>query len=580
MRGSRSDRPIRGLTKVIFMEKQKLFSLVVTLVTVIGFTVAVGGAMGASSGQTTVGSSADIGSAAASSSGLATQNQANGTIQAADASGFPTIQTFVNINTTAGRNGNLTMENFSVQEDGVSQSINSVSFTSNQSATTLDIVYVFDRSNSMGDEINDLRRQIKNVSQQLNESGRDVRFGLVTFEDNTRFDQNLTSNVTDLENALDAVSVSGGDEYNYNAIHDTLQMDFRPGAQKVLVDITDEDDEGGSSSEYNQSQIATELQQKGVGYVAVSPASTNGGPDLDKKVLANESGGEWYDISGVEFTAIVNDITDRLATTYIVEYETSNQIRRGNERVVNVTVDDPNEGRVTALGQYIPPQVDIIDVDTGGFPTINATMDVNTTAGNNGNLDLSNFNLSEDGSEQQIQDLRFDSTNETWILEYTTPDPEENGTQRRIAVTTSLESGGNIVVTERYKAPGTPFNLLPVPNISISPEEPSVGETITLDGSNSADPDGTVAEYKWDLDGDGVYDDANGPTVTTDFSSAGNPTVGLMVVDDEGGTNTTTRSISIASDDSEDIIANAPGFGVVIAVLALVTVTLLARRRT
>jgi len=529
------------------------------------------------------------------------------TIQGADAGEFPTIRTFVSVNTTAGANGNLTQSNFTVYEDGVKQSITSVNFTSNETQTDLDIVYVFDRSGSMGDDINELRRQIKGVSNQLNESGRDVRFGLVTFSDDYgRYDQNMTRNVTKLENALDSVSAGGSTERNYDAIDKALQLEFRGSAQKVLIDITDENNDPG---DVNQTQAARAIQERGVNYVAISPdfgptssatdedgstvnpyadeddengtgldPANNHPGDKDKRILAERIGGQWFAFDNTNFTKAINDITDRLASTYIVEYDTTNTVRTGNPRVVNVTVDDPDQGVNSTVGQYIPPRADITGVDTTGFPTINATIDVNTTEGKAGNLGLDNFNISEDGNEQSIQDLRFDSTNGTYVIEYATPDPVENGTSREIEVTVSLETGGTIVVTEQYRAPGTPSNLLPNVSFTVSPSNPSTGETVMFNASGSEDPDGTIVEYRWDLNGNGTYDvNTTSPTVNFSYSTAANINVELQVVDDGGATNSTSQVVSVQGDQT--VSSGQPGFGIAVAVIALIAVVLFARRR-
>jgi subtilisin family serine protease len=59
------------------------------------------------------------------------------------------------------------------------------------------------------------------------------------------------------------------------------------------------------------------------------------------------------------------------------------------------------------------------------------------------------------------------------------------------------------------------------------------GEPVTLDASESADPDGEIVEYRWDLDGDGTYDRRTAsPRLVTTFAASGGQYVNLQVVDD------------------------------------------------
>jgi PGF-CTERM protein len=510
-----------------------------------------------------------------------------------DTSAFPTIRTFVNINTTAGRDGNLTADDFTLRENGVEQDITSVNFTGGNTTSDqpVDVVFVFDDSGSMDEEIDGMQRAVKNFTDQV-DARRDARFALVSFRDDTELDLAYTGNATELKNAVDALEAGGGGdlpENNLDALNRGIELPTRPDAQKVLIDITDATahyrGDGDGISDWTMPEMENKIESQGYTYIAISPdvevsPGATESTDDDKKKLAEATNGLWIDIAEAstaeDFSEVIDEIGARLSTTWIIEYETADLVRGTDTRAVNVSVEDPEEGTIDGAGAFIPPRVSLTGADTGGFPTINATLDINTTAGRNGNLTLENFNVSEDGSEQAIEDLRFDSVNETWTIQYTTPDPERNGTRRQIAVTVTLESGSTLTVTADYRAPGIAANEPPVPEFTVSPEQPDVDETITLNASDSVDPDGTIVEYKWDLDGDGVYDDADGSVVTTSFGSAGNATVGLMIVDDGGATNTTTETINVG--DAETISSGQPGLGIAVAVIALMVAALLARR--
>lgn len=68
--------------------------------------------------------------------------------------------------------------------------------------------------------------------------------------------------------------------------------------------------------------------------------------------------------------------------------------------------------------------------------------------------------------------------------------------------------------------------------------------TCQFDGTGSHDPDGTVADYSWDF-GDGHT--AAGATVSHTFAAAGTYSVKLTVTDDRGGTDSTTRQVTVAA---------------------------------
>jgi PKD repeat protein len=91
-----------------------------------------------------------------------------------------------------------------------------------------------------------------------------------------------------------------------------------------------------------------------------------------------------------------------------------------------------------------------------------------------------------------------------------------------------------------------PPNQPPNAAFAAVPGAPLVGEEVTL-VSYSEDPDGSIADQSWDLDGDGTFDDATGPIATHRFSLPGDPTVTLRVTDDEGAASTRSLTVAVRS---------------------------------
>ena len=91
-------------------------------------------------------------------------------------------------------------------------------------------------------------------------------------------------------------------------------------------------------------------------------------------------------------------------------------------------------------------------------------------------------------------------------------------------------------------------NEPPSATVSVRPRSPAVGETVVLDASESTEPDGTIAGYRWDLDGDGAIDrESTTAVIETTFSRAGDIEVAVEVVDDLGATDRASRSIAVQS---------------------------------
>ena len=75
------------------------------------------------------------------------------------------------------------------------------------------------------------------------------------------------------------------------------------------------------------------------------------------------------------------------------------------------------------------------------------------------------------------------------------------------------------------------------------------GNVAILDGSGSTD-DGTIVDYAWDCDDDGVFEQAGAsPLVTCAYDDDGTFTARLVVTDDEGETGEDTSSVDVANLD-------------------------------
>jgi PKD repeat protein len=152
----------------------------------------------------------------------------------------------------------------------------------------------------------------------------------------------------------------------------------------------------------------------------------------------------------------------------------------------------------------------------------------------------------EDGTiENYAWDLDGDGTFET-----------DTGTSPR-ASTAYAANGVHVVavkVTDDEGKSGLAIDSVTVDNrpptaaFSWSPQTPKKKKPAAFDASASRDPDGSVVRYLWDFDGNGTADaQSASPTASHSFAEAGSYTVRLTVVDDDGATASTTRTVSVTA---------------------------------
>jgi PKD repeat protein len=88
------------------------------------------------------------------------------------------------------------------------------------------------------------------------------------------------------------------------------------------------------------------------------------------------------------------------------------------------------------------------------------------------------------------------------------------------------------------------LNRAPNALFTYTPSFPIVGETATLNASQSSDPDGTITNYTWNF-GDGNITATANPIITHSYALEGNHTVTLTVTDNDGATANTTQVIKV-----------------------------------
>lgn len=275
-------------------------------------------------------------------------------VNSVDAEAFPVIKSFVTVLDAATRVSltGLTTDNFKVHEDGTLQSPITVSALTSTSGARADIVFVFDVTGSMGEEIAGLISRTQAFADVLTAKGIDFQLGLVTFGDVVEEVHDFTADAAEFKAWMEGLTASGGGDVKENALEGlarATRLSFRNGAQKMAVLITDADyhqagESGGGTTSYTtDSMIALLRDQRIITHVV--------GPDNPAfHSLAEKTSGLWFNITA-DFTGIIDGISSILSSQYVITYTTSRPTADNTWRQVAVTAEKEGKGGYD-IGKY------------------------------------------------------------------------------------------------------------------------------------------------------------------------------------------------------------------------------------
>ena len=104
------------------------------------------------------------------------------------------------------------------------------------------------------------------------------------------------------------------------------------------------------------------------------------------------------------------------------------------------------------------------------------------------------------------------------------------------------DNGATYTVSKTITVP----NKRPIPVFTYTPAAPNTKQYVFFDASSSFDVDGSITNYSWDFNNDGIID-GYGINIYHMFSEPGNYSVNLTVVDNEGATNYTIKIIQVVN---------------------------------
>lgn len=190
-------------------------------------------------------------------------------------------------------------------------------------ALVVDIVFVFDTTGSMQEQIDGLLEISTEFAKKLDDSGIDFRIGMVDFgalgePELIRDVFPLSNDVSAFKNFLQNTHAYGGalgHEDQPTAIKYAInEMNYRPQADKFLILLTDEEVLGGAITLFPDDDVITDweniiktLKKRDFTVYSVTIPIK---PYLE---IASETGGKFYDIRREEdFTDIILEIVDEI----------------------------------------------------------------------------------------------------------------------------------------------------------------------------------------------------------------------------------------------------------------------------
>ncbi len=256
----------------------------------------------------------------------------------------------------------LTSSNFTVKEDNVN--INQFSVEQVNTQSPISVVLTIDKSGSMGDH-NKLDNAKEAATTFVNAMSSEDRAAVLSFNDSTHLDQQMTSNKSLLNSKINLIEAGGGTAF-YDAIISSVQEIQCETGTRAIIALTDGEDYDSDSSVYAAINIANQNS---------IPVYTIGFGEMKQKtkdtlsMIADLTNGRFFD---VEDPGILNEvymlIKQSIEGQYVVGFSTLQPDLNGTSRNIDITVtyngnSDSEDYDYTAplAGSTEPLQIQIPD---------------------------------------------------------------------------------------------------------------------------------------------------------------------------------------------------------------------------
>ncbi len=272
----------------------------------------------------------------------------------ANANQFPYITVRLRIaDSKTGKNvADLSQDKLLVSEDLSKVGIENFKIPSSSDSKNpnVDVMFVFDQTGSMSEEIAALLQKTRKFADTIAQSGINFRLGLLSFSDKTEKTFEYTADVEQFKKNVSTLTATGGDdepENQLDALTDAAKIAARPDAKRIFILVTDASYHFQDAiTKQRPENVIKALKEQGVQLHAV-------GPELDSyKKMSQELAGNFYDKDSDDFSSIVNTIGGEISANYEFSYRSPRMLSDGTRRAVRVAL----QGEAgTDAAQYVAP---------------------------------------------------------------------------------------------------------------------------------------------------------------------------------------------------------------------------------
>jgi VWFA-related protein len=243
----------------------------------------------------------------------------------------------------------LVKDDLRVVEDGIDQEID----VFNEAVLPVTFMLALDASGSM-------RRSAEHAQEAAREFIGSMRpedeLGMILFADTADYIQSPGTRVEWSLEAIDNYVAAGGTAL-YDALYDSLaQLEGVPG-RRVVVVVTDGRDENNDATAPGSLRTWEDVLRK-LGEVEATVYAVGIGSNVDRnrlQVLADRSGGgAFFPADASALAADYHKILDELRRRYVIAYESSNRVRDGGWRTVEIHHRNA-EVEIRSRGGYFAP---------------------------------------------------------------------------------------------------------------------------------------------------------------------------------------------------------------------------------